>query len=150
MTLPRPPREGSATAAQLRILQRLDVAAQTGGVMNGEEADLVVDALLGYGQRGAPDAETAALIRLTEGQPTVALDTPSGLELATGRVHTPAVRAEATMTLAAPKAGLDTHAGHVGALYLADISVPSSVLTTATGRAASTPFGRGPLVHLAD
>lgn len=148
VTLPRLPREGSATADQLGILHHLDVAVRTDGAV--EEADLVVDALLGYGQRGAPDADTGALLRLTEGQPTVALDSPSGLELATGQVHDPAVRAEATMTLAAPKTGLDNHPGHVGARYLADISVPASVLATITGRAAPTPFGRGPLVRLLD
>lgn len=148
VTMPRAPREGSATATQLASLRRLGAPVRTDGDVEGREADLVLDALLGYGQQGAPDAEIAALAGLAEGRPTVALDTPSGLELVTGRTHEPTVRAEATMTLAAPKTGLDTHPAHVGSLYLADISVPASVLATVTGRAASSPFGHGPLVRL--
>jgi NAD(P)H-hydrate epimerase len=80
--------------------------------------------------------------------PALALDVPSGLELATGSVHEPAVRATATLTLAAPKHGLEAHPAHVGALYLADISVPSTVLDPALSAAWSNPFGDDPLVRL--
>ena len=54
----------------------------------------------------------------------LALDVPSGVDTATGTVFGPAVRAEATLTLALPKAGLKSRAAreHVGELYLADIS----------------------------
>ena len=60
--------------------------------------------------------------------PVLSLDAPSGLDTATGRVATPAVRATATMTLAMPKAGLRGQE-LVGELHLADISVPPSVYT---------------------
>ena len=58
--------------------------------------------------------------------PILALDTPSGVDTTTGTVFDPAIRANATMTLALPKEGLRAAgvAEFVGELYLADISVP--------------------------
>jgi NAD(P)H-hydrate epimerase len=56
----------------------------------------------------------------------LALDTPSGLDVTTGRAGSPCVQADATLTLALPKVGL-LDAPAVGALYLADISVPAIV-----------------------
>lgn len=144
------PPPDTATATQLAILHRLDVPVEVGAASSDNEADLTVDALLGYGQHGPPRGRTAALVRSTGGQAVAALDVPSGLELATGSGHEPAVQAAATLTLAAPKRGLESHPAHVGALYLADISVPPTVLDTAVGAssASSHPFSEGPLVRL--
>jgi NAD(P)H-hydrate epimerase len=91
-------------------------------------SDLVIDALIGYSLRGDPVGAAADLITWANDQaaPILALDTPSGLDLTTGAVGTPAVWATATLTLALPKAGL-LNAPNVGELYLADISVPSLV-----------------------
>jgi NAD(P)H-hydrate epimerase len=88
-----------------------------------------VDGLLGYSQAGPPRGGAARLIQATAGRRILALDVPSGLELATGTLHTPHVVAEATLTLAAPKQGLRAAgvAAAVGRLYLADISVPPLV-----------------------
>ena len=54
------------------------------------------------------------------------MDVPSGVDATTGEIHEPAIKATATLTLALPKHGLASQAaiGHVGELYLADISVP--------------------------
>ncbi len=57
----------------------------------------------------------------------LALDTPSGLDVTTGRQSAPCVRAGATMTLALPKTGL-VGSAVTGRLYLADISVPLLLL----------------------
>ena len=113
------------------------------------EPELVLDALLGYSQRGAPHGPAAELIRWAAGRRVVALDVPSGLELGTGALHTPHVRAEATLTLAAPKTALaaDNAAGAVGRLLLADISVPALVYER-LGLAYETPFARGAIVEL--
>lgn len=142
-----PPAPGSTTAAQLAILERLSLPVSVGGVPAGEP-DVVVDAVLGYGQRGAPRGAAAALVEAAAGPPVLALDAPSGVELATGEVHTPAIRADATLTLAAPKHGLALVPEAVGALHLADISVPPAVLRAATGVEVTSPFGRSPLVRL--
>lgn len=144
------PRADTATATQLAILRRLGVSPEVGPRSSGHEADLTVDALLGYGQHGPPRGQVAALVRSTADPPIVALDVPSGLELATGSVHEPAVRATATLTLAAPKHGLEARPAHVGALYLADISVPPAVLhSVASASGPSAPaFSDAPLVRL--
>ncbi len=56
----------------------------------------------------------------------LSLDTPSGLDLSSGTIHKPTIRASATLTLAMPKKGLFTESASniVGSLYLGDISVP--------------------------
>ena len=114
---------------QLTILERMGVPIKiAGNEADLPPADLIVDALIGYSLRGAPRGASAALIRAANGHgaPVLALDVPSGVDSATGTVHDPAVRADATLTLALPKEGLQGDAARecVGELYLADISVP--------------------------
>ena len=113
---------------QLEILLRIGVTAAPGRPPDAMP-DLVLDALLGYLQSGDPRGATAELIDWTAERRVLALDNPSGLELSTGEVRSPAIRAEATMTLALPKDGLRASgaATHVGDLCLADISVPALV-----------------------
>jgi NAD(P)H-hydrate epimerase len=82
-----------------------------------------------HSQRGEPRGQAAELIRWSTDRRVLALDVPSGLEFASGRLHTPHVSAERTMTLAAPKTALagPSAAEAVGRLFLADISVPALV-----------------------
>ncbi len=123
----------SAAQEQLDILERMAInilpAHAVGSLL--ERADLILDALVGYGLNGAPRGVTAELIRLANaGQRIIiALDTPSGLDTTNGEIFDPCIRAHATLTLALPKTGLvkpETRAV-VGELYLADISVPRAV-----------------------
>ena len=94
------------------------------------EADVVLDALLGYSLDGPPREPEAGLIRAANSHrlPTLALDLPSGLDADRGVPHDPTVRATRTLALALPKVGLlrPEAAGSVGELWLADISVPQS------------------------
>lgn len=91
------------------------------------EAELVVDAVLGYSIDGAPHGVAAGLIRWIASctGPVISLDVPSGMDSTTGTASGDFVRATTTMTLAVPKTGLDTDA--VGALWLADIGIPREV-----------------------
>lgn len=96
-----------------------------------EGADLILDGLVGYSLSGAPMGCVADLIAWANGSgtPILALDVPSGFDVATGRLATPSVSANATVTFALPKRGL-TDLGvrwAVGDLYLADISVPPTL-----------------------
>ena len=133
-------------AHQLDILRRmgLDVGDEP------RDTSLVVDALIGYSLRGAPTGRAAELIAWANDSPAVvvSLDTPSGLDVTTGVAATPCIRATATMTLALPKAGL-LAAAEVGTLYVADISVPSSVYRR-MGIDIGTVFRETPLVELSD
>jgi NAD(P)H-hydrate epimerase len=113
------------------------------------DTSLVIDAALGYGQRGAPSGEVARLLSALPEAPVLALDVPSGLELETASLHEPHVCAQATLTLALPKQALrEGHARNVvGDLYLADISVPAAVYQR-LGLAYTSPFGRSPIVRI--
>ncbi len=141
-----PERLAPSPRGQYEILRHMGVPAGLRASEEPGEANLVLDALLGYGQDGPPRGETARLIELAAERRVLALDVPSGLELATGTLHRPHVRAEATLTLALPKRGLDDPAA--GDLYLADISVPPS-LYERLGIPFRSPFGSSPLVRLA-
>lgn len=119
------------TGHQLEILRRMGLPVTIGAGMllsSLLEVDLILDALIGYNLVGAPQDTAGHLIRWANNQncPILSLDAPSGLDATTGKVHDPAIRATATMTLALPKDGLrhEIGAGVVGELYLADISVP--------------------------
>ena len=119
----------SVPAHQLDILERMGVPiVAPRSVASLAPADVVLDGLIGYSLKGAPQDAAADLIRWANSQsaPVLALDVPSGIDATTGTVFDPAIRATATMTLALPKEGLDGPAmeSHVGELYLADISVP--------------------------
>jgi NAD(P)H-hydrate epimerase len=115
---------------QLDILRRMKVPGAEGPLPIEElgAADLILDGLIGYSLKGAPQGRIADLIRFANArlEPTLALDAPSGIDTTTGTVYEPAIMALATMTLALPKEGLRSEAAkrHVGELYLADISVP--------------------------
>jgi NAD(P)H-hydrate epimerase len=95
------------------------------------DADVVLDALLGYSLEGPPREPEAGLIRAANscGAPVFALDMPSGLDPDRGTPHDPTIRAACTVTLALPKVGLlrPEATDSVGELWLADISVPASV-----------------------
>lgn len=145
-----PPEElGAVTAEQLAIAQRIGVHISVGADADLGQPALVLDCLLGYGQRGAPHGETASLIERSAGRRVLALDVPSGLELETGILHAAHVRAEATVTLACPKDALRAPGGEaaVGALYVADISVPPLVYPS-LGVPYATPFGRDSIVRI--
>ena len=95
------------------------------------EAELIVDALIGYGLSGDPRQPIAGLIDAANnaGKPILALDAPSGLDTTKGVPGNPCIKAALTLTLALPKTGLLTRQAKdfVGELYLADISVPSEL-----------------------
>ncbi len=113
---------------QLGILQKLDADIRVADGVPALEADLILDAIIGYNLSGPPRGSAANLIKAANAAdaPVLALDAPSGVDTTTGQVHEPAIRAAATLTLALPKAGLQTDNArpHVGDLYLADIGVP--------------------------
>jgi NAD(P)H-hydrate epimerase len=117
-----------AAANQLDILQaagRQPADPTQAGELMGR-SQIVVDALIGYGLRGAPRGRTAELIELCNQHAArvLSLDVPSGLDATTGEAPGPVVRPERTLTLALPKTGLQRVPGD---LYLADIGIPPEV-----------------------
>jgi NAD(P)H-hydrate epimerase len=94
-------------------------------------ADLVVDALLGFGLSGPPTGRAARLIAAANAHPApiLAVDLPSGVDARTGDPYEPCIRADATLTLALPKTGLlaPTAGPVIGELAVADIGIPPEV-----------------------
>ena len=116
-----------------------------------DPADLHVDALLGFGAEGPPRGSIAEMIAAAaeSGTTMLALDVPSGLDAATGRPAAGCVVAAATVTLALPKIGLLAPGARpfVGRLFLADIGVPTALLT-AGGIDAQGLFDSDDIVEL--
>jgi hydroxyethylthiazole kinase-like uncharacterized protein yjeF len=96
------------------------------------DADLILDALLGTGVRGAPAGPIAAAIEAINRSPApvLAVDLPSGLDADTGAVPGPCVRAARTVTFALPKRGLLVYPGRgqAGEIVVADIGIPRRLL----------------------
>jgi hydroxyethylthiazole kinase-like uncharacterized protein yjeF len=107
-----------------------DAAASTAHTDLMNNADLIIDGLLGIGGRGGLREPFAALAGQAArarqaGATVVAVDLPSGIDADTGAVDGPAVRADVTVTFGAIKPGLliDPGAGHAGAVELVDIGL---------------------------
>ena len=102
-------------------------------------SDLVVDALLGTGIRGAPRPEMERIIDLIGecGSPVVAVDLPSGLDADTGQIHGACVNATLTVTFGVPKIGQMFFPGRsrCGVLRLVDIGFPAEVLASSPSTA---------------
>jgi len=90
------------------------------------EADVVVDALIGTGVKGAlvsPFREMVQSINESRGF-KIAVDVPTGVESDTGAVHGAAVKADLTLTFHKPKAGFKKARKHLGELMVHPIGVP--------------------------
>lgn len=135
---------------QWEILARMGLAQATPKLA---EADLVIDALIGYGMHGEPRPPVARWIeRMNAAQaPILSLDVPSGLDATTGAAGTSCVRATATLALALPKTGLLAPGAqdYVGELWLADIGVPPE-LYRRMGLGVVLAFAEASIVRLAE
>ncbi|TWJ13882.1 NAD(P)H-hydrate dehydratase [Geobacter argillaceus] len=100
-------------------------------------ATVVVDALLGTGLKSEVQGLYAATIAMINdcGRPVVAVDIPSGINAASGKVLGCAVRADLTATFALAKLGhvLYPGADYAGELLVRDIGIPRAVADEAAG-----------------
>ncbi len=87
---------------------------------------VVVDAILGTGASGAPTGDAArAVDRLARlGAPVVAVDGPTGLDLSTGEVHAPCVRAHLTVTFGGFRRGHLLQRTICGKIAVAEMGFP--------------------------
>lgn len=132
---------------QLTILQEMNVPIRV-GLPPEINSNVILDGIIGYSLTGAPTGVAAEMIRWADAQsaPILSLDTPSGLDAATGRAFDPSISATATLTLALPKAGLRHQ--QVGDLYLADISVPPHLYPKYLGLELGPIFAEGDILRL--
>jgi len=140
----------SARACGVRVIATGDdPQAATRAVRQAlHRAPMVLDALLGTGLRGTPRAlDAAAIAAMDSATAVLAVDVPSGLDASSGEPSAPCVRTQATCTLTAMKRGLWLPGGRrqAGALYVADIGMPSAAWRAA-GLAAPTAVRGGALL----
>ena len=110
---------------------------------------VAVDALLGTGATGAPRGELAGAIErlMRLNVPVVALDGPTGLDLTTGAVHAPCVRASLTVTFGGYRRGHLLQRTVCGRVVVAEIGFPPpdadwpGVVTDAWLSGVLSPFG---------
>ncbi|MEZ5564592.1 MAG: NAD(P)H-hydrate dehydratase [Gammaproteobacteria bacterium] len=100
-----------------------------------DEADLVIDALLGIGLTRPVTGDYLAAIDAVNASatPVVAVDIPSGLDATTGHPLPRAIRADCTVTFVGHKLGLFVGEGPActGELHFADLGIPSGVVEQA-------------------
>lgn len=130
-------------ARQLEICQAMELGIVELGddwreaAARAAGADLVVDALFGTGLDRPLRAPFADLIEWLNALPAprLAVDIPSGLDAGKAHLIGPAIRADATVTFAAPKLAhmLLPAAEWVGELSVADLGVPFDLSPCAEG-----------------
>lgn len=102
-------------------------------------ADMIVDALLGIGLTREVSGDMRIAIEAINAahRPVLALDIPSGLDADTGVVRGVAVRAQATLSFIALKAGLFTGEGrdYSGEIFFDDLGASPDVYGSVTPRA---------------
>jgi NAD(P)H-hydrate epimerase len=105
-----------------------DIALLLNGI---ERAALVIDALLGTGVDGPlrdpiHEAVELCLTARRQGVPVLSVDTPTALDLSSGRPSEPNVLANVTVTFHRPKEGLLTKVGRAaaGRVLVAPIGIP--------------------------
>ena len=89
-------------------MRRASVKEATSFIQNSQ---IVVDALLGTGQRDAPRGEVAKLIKLLNKaknglQSIISLDVPSGINASSGAIYSPHIEADLTVTVEFVKRGM--------------------------------------------
>jgi hydroxyethylthiazole kinase-like uncharacterized protein yjeF len=116
-------------ARELDALQKVGVEVVDTLMLDG--AEVVLDAIFGTGLSRAPEGDFAAWIDAinASGARVVAVDLPSGLDADSGVAYAPTVRANITVTLGLPKAGLLKTDGPrlAGEVWVADIGMPLEV-----------------------
>lgn len=121
----------------LRLLKKMDlkIILFEDSKMESEkyinDADVIIDALIGYHLKGAPREDYAKIIKLinASGKKVIAYDLPTGVDATTGECYEPSIHAEATLTLALPKAAFEKEKtrNYSGKIFLADIGIPAKL-----------------------
>jgi NAD(P)H-hydrate epimerase len=149
LCLAEPDRLGGVPAFQRKVFQSTSGTEIEAAHVREAPADLILDALIGYGLQSDPRGIVAELIHWANETkaPILALDLPSGVNATTGEMPGACIKPQWTMTLALPKTGLLPN--NSGDLFLADIGIPAGTYRR-MGLRYVAPFGhrfRVPLTY---
>ena len=117
------------------------------------KADVVVDALLGIGLKGAPRPPIRQLISKINEMKSfrIAVDVPTGIDSDSGEVLEEAVKANLTVTFHKLKFGLEKAKKYTGEVVVADIGLPSQFERLAgPGDVQMVVKSRSPEAHKGD
>jgi len=88
--------------------------------------DLIIDGLFGFSLKGNPRPPMDRIIEQINcsGVPVLSVDVPSGMEVHTGKIMNPTIKATFTLALGMPKKGLDENPEYAGKVYLGNLGIP--------------------------
>ncbi len=91
-----------------------------------ENAEIVIDAILGTGVSGSPREPHASAISFVNASSafTLSVDVPSGLDATTGKAAAECVRADMTVTFHRAKSGMEGRADVCGKTFVERIGIP--------------------------
>jgi NAD(P)H-hydrate epimerase len=140
-------RLGEVPTYQYKVFRSSSGKEITIAELDRERPDIILDAIIGYGLRSAPEGSAARLIDWANasGVSVLALDIPSGVDATTGDAPGVYIRPRWTMTLALPKTGLFPN--KTKELFLADIGIPQETYRRMQ-ISYENPFGNRYWVHL--
>lgn len=130
---------------QLKLLKYMEVPRITYEAESSEEiqghlknADVIIDAMIGYNLSGELREPYVYIVRQMNESTSyvVSYDLPTGVKATDGTIAGEAVRANATLTLAAPKRAFTTETGkaYAGTVYVGDLGIPERLYQEAYGR----------------
>ena len=131
--------------------KQLEIYENAGGMLidnlDDIEADIIVDAIIGYSLSNALKGRSLQFINWANNQTAkkISLDIPSGIDSTTGKDYGVYFKADITMTLALPKTGLTEK--KCGKLLLADIGISKKVYDK-IGIEYISPFKRDYVIPL--
>ena len=101
------------------------VVADLDHALRGGRPDVVVDGIVGIGGHGRLREDAARILEALAGLPVIAVDTPSGVDVDTGVVDGPHVRADLTVTFGTHKVAhlVDPAALACGPVHLVDLGL---------------------------
>lgn len=114
-------------AYQLHLLGSTPAKIISLDELQNEHPVMIIDAIIGYSLTGEPSGSVLQMIQWAFGKRAwkLSLDIPSGINSTTGEKAENYFQADATLTLALPKTGLNPE--DCGDLYLGDIGIPQGL-----------------------
>jgi NAD(P)H-hydrate epimerase len=144
--------ENWCTATEMHRSLQVEVISDS-SVLAHRDCDVVVDALLGTGARGAPRPPILQAIRTINESKSfkVSIDIPTGVDADSGTTHGDAVKADLTVTFHKEKLGLSKARKYVGELKVASVGMPPEAeLLTGPGDVSLVVKKRPPESHKGD